>query len=244
MHRIKKFSISLLVSFGVFCIAAADDSVSTSAQQAQNSADSSGQNSKLQASLQETDMEIKMRQKIEKEIQEQNEAKEQAAQLQSPDHSILHVVLMYLPNRLIDISEIISMGAGVGPEASMEMTFTKWGQFGASYGDRYFIEKGYNRQYGGGYSTGYNEAFACWSNEEKVVDYCFGYVNPYVNLNVRNSSVACPCSEPYKSGNVDFWRIGVKVGWLLDFEFAFHPVAMTNFFTGFVFVRLTNTQDL
>ncbi|HBM17549.1 MAG TPA: hypothetical protein DD381_14570 [Lentisphaeria bacterium] len=243
MPRIQKFSLMLLFSLSTTAIVA-DDTNSYDAKQTEYSSASLQQNDKLQTSLQETDLEIKMRQKIEKEIQEQNEIKEQSVLSENEEHSILHVALMYIPNRFIDLSEIISMGAGVGPEASLELTFTKWGQFGASYGDRYFIEKGYTRQYGGGYSTGYNAAFACWCNEEKVVDYCFGTVNPYVNLNLKNSSVPCPCSEPYKSGNVDFWRIGVKAGWLFDFEFAFHPVAMANFITGFAFVRLTNTQDL
>jgi len=242
MPRIKKLSLTLLISIGAL-IAFADENSAENAQ-VQPATESAVQQDKLQSSLQETDLEIKMRQKIEKEIQEQNELKEQSAQAETETHSIGHIALMYLPNRLIDITEIITMGAGVGPEASLEMTFTKWGQFGASYGDRYFIEKAYNRQYGGGYSTGYNAAFACWSNEEKVVDYCFGSVKPYVIVNLRNSSIPCPCVDPYKNGNVDFWRIGFKAGWLIDFEFAFHPVAMANFLTGFVFVRLTNTQDL
>jgi hypothetical protein len=118
------------------------------------------------------------------------------------------------------------------------MTFTKWGQFGGSYGDRYFIEKGFNRQYGGGYSSGYNSAFICWTSEEQVVDYVFGTVKPFVNLNEGNSSKPCPCKEPYKSKVVDFWRIGLRVGWIVDLSFNIHPTAIANFFTGFYFVKL------
>jgi len=136
------------------------------------------------------------------------------------------------------------MDAGVGPEASLEMTFTKWGQFGGSYGDKYFIEKGFNRQYGGGYSSGYNGALMCWNSEEQVVDYVFGTVKPYVNLNDGNSSKPCPYKEPYKSKVVDFWRIGVRTGWIVDFGFNIHPTAIANFFTGFCFLRLTNTNDV
>jgi len=244
MLRSKKIAIMLLVSLSSV-IALADDSTAYESA-AQPQINSSLQQDKIQSSLQETDLEIKLRQKIEKQIQEQNAVNTESAQVQSQSkkHSDLHVALMYIPNRFIDLSDIITIGTGVGPEASLELTFTKWGQFGASYGDRYFIEKGFNRQYGGGYSTGHNAAFACWNDEEKVVDYCFGTVNPYVNLNLKNSSVPCPCSEPYKSGNADFWRIGVKAGWLVDVDVAIHPVAIANFFTGFAFIRLSDTNDL
>lgn len=236
MLRSKKFTIMLLLSLSSLAAFADDSAVY------ENSAT---QDERLSNSLKETDMEIKIRQKIEKQIQEQNAVKEESAQTQTQEnYSDLHVALMYIPNRLIDLSDIITIGAGVGPEASLELTFTKYAQFGANYGDRYFIEKAFNRQYGGGYSGGHNAAFACWSNEEEVVDYCFGSVNPYVNLNLKNTSIPCPCAEPYKSGNVDFWRVGVQVGWLVDVEIAFHPTALANFFTGFAFVRLTDTKDL
>lgn len=244
MLRSKKTAIMLLALFSSIISFSDDSNIYESQTPAE--ATPAVQQNKIESSLQETDLEIKLRQKIEKQIREQNEAKEASVQNQTQfeERSNLHIALMYIPNRLIDLTDIITVGTGVGPEASLELTFTKRGQFGASYGDRYFIEKGFDRQYGGGYSTGYNTAFACWSNEEEVVDYCFGTVNPYVNINLKNSSMACPCSEPYKSGNVDFWRIGVKAGWLVDFEAAIHPLAIANFFTGFAFIRLTDTYDL
>lgn len=243
MLRSKKITIMLLLALSALMTFADDTTIYENTSQAATSA--AIEQEKLSNSLKETDLEIKIRQKIEKQIQEQNSVEQESSQVQTKtNHSALYIALMYIPNRLIDLTDIITIGAGVGPEASLELTLTKWGQFGANYGDRYFIEKAFNRQYGGGYSGGYNAAFACWSYEEQVVDYCFGTVNPYVNLNLKNSSVPCPCSEPYKSGNVDFWRIGVQGGWLVDIEVAIHPTAIANFFTGFAFIRLTNTSDL
>jgi len=243
MLRSKKITIMLLLALSSLMTFADDTTVYENTSQ-QTTESIAGQD-KLSNSLKETDLEIKIRQKIEKQIQEQNSVAQESSQVQTKtNYSDLHIALMYIPNRLIDLTDIITIGAGVGPEASLELTLTKLGQFGASYGDRYFIEKGFNRQYGGGYSGGYNAAFACWSYEEQVVDYCFGTVNPYVNLNLKNSSIPCPCSEPYKSGNVDFWRIGVQGGWLVDVEVAIHPTAIANFFTGFAFIRLTDTSDL
>jgi len=241
--RSKKITIMLVLSLSSLLTFADDTNVYEN--MSQHVTDVVTEQDKLSNSLKETDLEIKIRQKIENQIQEQKAVEQEANQIQTKtNHSDFHIALMYIPNRLTDLTDIITIGGGVGPEASLELTFTKWGQFGASYGDRYFIEKAFNRQYGGGYSGGHNAAFACWSDEEEIVDYCFGTVNPYVNLNLKNSSISCPCSEPYKSGNVDFWRIGVQTGWLVDIEMAIHPVAIANFFTGFAFIRLTNTSDL
>lgn len=157
-------------------------------------------------------------------------------------HSWWHLSLMYFPNRVMDLSDIITLNGGVGPEASFELTFTKRAQFGGSYGDRYFIEKGFNRQFGGGYSDGYNGSFSCWNREEEIVDYIFGTVQPYVNLNKNKNP--CPCREPYKSKIVDFWRIGVRTGWIVNVGVDIHPTAVANFFTGFCFLRVTKTDDL
>ena len=245
MRFFKKMILTGLVLFSSFLMLLADDTGSVDLTQ-KVSIDNE-QRQKLNESLKETDLEIKIRQKIERELQDKEELTnspvEEKNKLQEKQ-SCWYIALMYLPNRMIDLSDIITINGGVGPEASLEVTFTKWGQFGGSYGDRYFIEKGFNRQCGGGYSSGYNGAFICWGSEEQIVDYVFGTVRPYVNLNENNSSIPCPYKEPYKGKVVDFWRIGLRAGWIIDFGFDIHPTAIANFFTGFCFVRLTNTNDL
>lgn len=241
----KRISLIVLILFSICLIISADDTGAFNA--IAEIADNNNQQQKINETLKETDLEIKIREKIEKELLDKKEAGSSSVKGISAiqeKQSWCYIALMYLPNRMIDLSDIITMNTGVGPEASFELTFTKWGQFGGSYGDRYFIGKGFNRQYGGGYSSGYNGAFLCWNSEEQIVDYVFGSVRPYVNLNESNSSKPCPCKEPYRSKLVDFWRIGVKTGWIVDFEFYIHPTAIANFFTGFCFVRLTNTNDL
>ncbi|HJO91761.1 MAG TPA: hypothetical protein QF753_00030 [Victivallales bacterium] len=199
----------------------------------------------LNSTLKETSLEMKIRKKIEKEMKEKKVETEQKNIVEKrKNDDFWHTVLFYIPNRLIDLTDIISLEGGLGPEASLELTLTKWFQFGGSYGDRYFIESGYNRQYGGGYSSGYNASFACLNNEQQMVDYTFGTVKPYVNLDDSNRITPCPCKKPYVNGIVDFWRIGIKAGWIVDVGISVHPVAIANFFTGFFFVRLTDTQDI
>ena len=158
-------------------------------------------------------------------------------------NSVLYTVLMYIPNRVIDLTDIVTMELGFGPEASCELTFTEYCQLGAAYGDKYFLEKGYNRQYGGGYHSGYNASFICWGDREVFNDFTFGTVEPYVILG-NNPDMQCPCKKPYSNGIRDFWKIGFHAGWIVDIGVAIHPVAIANFFTGFFFIRLTDTKEL
>ena len=157
--------------------------------------------------------------------------------------SLLHIVLMYVPNRIIDLTDIVTMELGFGPEASCNLTATKYCQFGAAYGDRYFLEKGYNRQYGGGYYSGYNASLVHWNNERAFNDYTFGTVKPYVILR-NDSDVQSPDKKPYSDGIRDFWKIGFHAGWIVNIGAGIHPLAIANFFTGFLFIRLTDTEEI
>jgi len=158
--------------------------------------------------------------------------------------SLWYIAAMYIPNRIIDLTDILTLGVGFGPEASLELTMTKWGQIGASYGDRYFLEKAYNRQYGAGYSAGYNASFLFLNSENIWVDNLYGNIQNYTNISSQESIYRCPCKPPYSNGNVDFWRLGIKGGWIVDVELAIHPIAVANFFTGFFFIRLTDTSEI
>ena len=175
--------------------------------------------------------------KIKKELESQKD-------IHKENHkSLLHIVLMYIPNRILDLTDVITMGLGFGPEASCEVVATEYFQFSGAYGDRYFIEKGYNRQYGGGYYSGHTVGYVCWKNEISATDYTFGYVKPYVVLE-NGYNIPDYKHRPYSNGIKDFWRIGLHLGWILDLSLNVHPVAIANFFTGFFFIRLTDTEEI
>jgi len=177
-------------------------------------------------------------QKIKKEL----ERKENQTKVEEKN-SWLYITLMYIPNRIIDLTDIITMQVGFGPEVSAEVMATQYFQFGIDYGDKYFLEKGYNRQYGGGYHSGSNASFICWSDQVAFTDFTFGSVEPYVIL-PGGDPIPCPCKKPYSNGLKDFWQIGIHLGWIIDVDVAIHPVAIANFFTGFALVRLTDTREL
>jgi hypothetical protein len=179
--------------------------------------------------------------RLEQAMQKKEREKSKKIKPEKEKKSLLHIALMYIPNRVIDLTDIVTVELGFGPEASCELTFTEYCQFGAAYGDRYFLEKGYNRQYGGGYHSGYNASFIYWNDEMAFNDYTFGTVEPYV---IMEGDIRSPDKKPYSDGIRDFWKIGFHVGWIVDIGAAIHPVAIANFFTGFFFIRLTDTEEL
>lgn len=203
---------------------------------------------KLEASLEATQQEMELRQKVEDEFAEKNivqaKLEQEKISTQKPEEkSILHKILFYIPNRLIDLCDIVSLKLGFGPEVSTEFYVTKWFAFGGSYGDKYFIGNGYNRQYGGGYYSGYNATFACVNKELAYCDYNFGTFKPYALLE-HQTPISLPNEKIYSDGTCDFWQIGAHAGWIVDVDVAVHPLSIANFLTGFFFVRLTDTQDL
>ena len=200
-------------------------------------------NSTLEAKI-NSDIEDEMKSKrLELAKQKQENGKNKTDELKESPKSLLYTVLMYIPNRVIDLTDIFSVELGFGPEASIELTLTKYCQFSAAYGDRYFVEKGYNRQYGGGYYSGYSTSALCWSKETSFTDFTFGGVEPYIVME-NDFDISCPCKKPYSDGIRDFWKIGFHAGWIVDIGASIHPIAIANFVTGFFFIRLTDTKEM
>jgi hypothetical protein len=151
------------------------------------------------------------------------------------DPSIGHRLAMWLPNRLVDLDDIVSLGLGFGPKAGIEPIVTRFQPFFGSYGDQYFIVKGYDRQWGGGYESGWS-----WSTlENRRVEDTFGSVRPYIHNHgslAENMDLARPFPqfdwEIYKERKRDLWAIGVDAGWLLSANAYLHPVEIADFLTG------------
>jgi hypothetical protein len=182
--------------------------------------------------------------KLEEAKLEKEEQTEQQNIAMNDNKSILHKIIFYIPNRMLDLADIFSVKLGFGPQASLEIAFTKWFSLGGSYGDNYFVENGYNRQYGGGYHGGY-DASAGWANwSRNYTDYTFGYTKPYAITERKGTLIPSPSEKVYKNNTIDFWKIGFHGGWIVNAGIEIHPVAIANFLTGFFFIRLTNTKEI
>ena len=59
-------------------------------------------------------------------------------------------LLFYIPNRLVDATDIITLDMSIGGDFAMEFQVTRYFQIGGSYGENYFMAKAYSRQFGCG----------------------------------------------------------------------------------------------
>lgn len=137
---------------------------------------------------------------------------------------------LYIPNRLLDASDLISMEAGFGGEVSMQFYVTQYLQFGGAHGCNYFIEKGFDRQCGGGYRDGKKFGVLCFSSEDFVIDDTFGSVRNCV-VDSRGFQIADFRMDAYRDNEIDFWAVGGRFGWLCDLGVNFHPYEVVDFVT-------------
>ncbi len=151
---------------------------------------------------------------------------------------IMKTVLLYLPNRLLDLLDIVTVDIGAGAAFGVEAKATHWMQFGGMYGDEYFLGKDYARQLGGGYASGWNYEFVCLTSERRYVDGPFGTTREFI-LKGKPLSLAMPNDDfTYTQDIRDFWEIGVNAGWIVTLGAAIHPVEIADFFAGLVLIDL------
>ena len=139
----------------------------------------------------------------------------------------------------------------VGAEAGIVARITNYCQFGGQYGDAYFVEKGFDRRFGGGYDNGYAFHLAALTGEKRYVDKTFGGVkgfifdHPKAFVNKPTDVLYSPDipkqeeNQAYKTKKRDFWAIGVEGGWLVNVRFDIHPVQFVDFLASIFFMDMT-----
>ncbi len=144
-------------------------------------------------------------------------------------------VLLWLPNLLMDLSDVVSMEGGVGSEAALEVDVTKYLGIGGASGEKYFVQKGYARQCGGGYSSGWDIQALCLNTEKIYVEDTFGSTRRYY-VNRKDFGMADSSNHSYRDRVRDFWAISVKAGWLLGVGVDIHPTEFADFVAGIFFM--------
>lgn len=158
-------------------------------------------------------------------------------------HTVWNKIVWYIPNRCLDIDDIVSTTIGVGPEISLYFRTTNYLQFGGAYGEKYYLAKNYHRQYGGGYYDGWNFGFLCLSKDYGYVDHSFGSLKNYVYEH-KNFGIPSFNNDVYKDHIIDFWAIEAKVGWLVNVGVAVHPVEIVDCILGiFLLDSMKDDED-
>ena len=157
----------------------------------------------------------------------------------------LDTILLYIPNRLVDMVDMFSMTLGVGPVIGVEGQVTEYCAIGGEVGPTIQVVKGINRQYGVAKESGWDVAFLMVSAENRERVDSVGSVKNYYYY---STGVPCIDKIPYDfhEGAKDFWAIGAKASAFIQFEASIHPIEIADFFLGWFFIDIKSddfTED-
>ena len=147
-------------------------------------------------------------------------------------------ILLYIPNRIVDATDMFSFNVNAGDGFWLEMQATRFAQMGGSNSKSYFMTKGYSRQFGCGHKDTKRFSLGFLENDLTVVSETTGNVEDYV-IYFPYLAVANRHLYPFRDGDVDFWKIGGNMGWFIGGGFGFHPIEVADFFTGIIGIDIS-----
>ena len=142
-------------------------------------------------------------------------------------------ILLYIPNRLLDLADCFTLSVGGGSAAAFDASVTQYTQLGGSYGGSYNLLWGFNRHYGVALNEDKKFGFLCFDYDDSYVSGCDGTINEYAFCQ-NEFTLANPDLEPYRDGDADFWSISARAGLFAIVEVGFHPTDLYDFFCGIV----------
>lgn len=146
-------------------------------------------------------------------------------------------LLLYIPNRFLDLLDISSVTLGFGPRAKAELMATRAMNFGAGIGASADLVKAYNRQYGCALENGW-DASAFWiTAEDSEITKSTRMVQKYWYYKY---GIPSPQEDIYNfyTGARDYWECGFTLSALVNIHLGFHPVEFADFMTGLCFIDL------
>ena len=159
------------------------------------------------------------------------------AGFESKAAGIADKLLLYVPYRIVDTVDIVSISLGMGPTAKLEGRATRAFDLGAGVGPTIKVIKGYNRQYGLAKENGWNTAFTCISAEDYTRTGNIGYAQEFI---YQETGMPLPSEKIYNvdKGARDYYGIGASAALLIAADVEVHPVDIADLVTGFFFYDL------
>lgn len=147
-------------------------------------------------------------------------------------------LLLYIPNRIVDATDIITFNVNAGDGFWAEMQATRFAQMGGSYSEGYFIAKAYSRQFGFGHKDTKRFGFFYWEHDITIVDETIGSVNEYT-IYFPHFAIADHNLAAFMDEDVDFWKVGGNIGWFIGVGFGIHPIEVADFITGIIGIDIS-----
>lgn len=148
-------------------------------------------------------------------------------------------LLLYIPNRLVDATDIITVDMSLGGAFSAQMQATRYFQLGGSYGESYFVAKSYARRFGTGHKDTKHFGFFFMEKDITFVDETSGSIKEYV-IDFPQFLTADYHLDAFRDKDVDFWEIGGRIGWFVGVGLGIHPIEIADFITGIFWLDISN----
>lgn len=148
-------------------------------------------------------------------------------------------ILMYVPNRILDFFDMVSLSIRLGPAVDAEIRTTR--AFGLAGGAGPFGELlwGPNRQYGFALQEGWNWQFCSISGENTTRWNVLGNTRDYWQFG-RNFPLPSEPIYQVLTGPRDYWVLEGGLMCFAGIQAGVHPLQIADFFCGLVFVDLLN----
>ena len=145
---------------------------------------------------------------------------------------VLNAILWYIPNRLSDLMDIITVELGAG-EIGLDLQLTRSLTFGAGIGQSYMLGWSINNQFGIYQQKGWY--FDCFRYRASSIrrDPTFG---DYSSIFTSDKSGLVDVSAMFDGNVEDPFALGVKACCYLNLKVQVHPLELADFIGGLLFI--------
>lgn len=170
-----------------------------------------------------------------------NESNEFSAP-QENKFNLTEALVLWFPNRVLDLLDIFSVNIGVGPIVEARLMATRAIDVGAGVGMAYKAYKGFHRQYAIGQEQGFYYSFISVGEEDWGIVDGTRLLKKYTET---RTGVPLPTMRNYNfcEGARDYWQIGGSLGLVLTGDLYIHPLEWLDLAAG-IFCLDPNGDDL
>lgn len=140
-------------------------------------------------------------------------------------------LLMYVPNRVCDVLDLLTLRVGGGPKLGAGIQVTEFFQLKGETGESGFFGLGFDRQWGGGVYNGFSYGVLWFDRDNYGISEVVGRQRSY---ELTDPGIRVPSlSEPrYRSRDIDPWAIGVNFSLIVDLDVKIHLAAIPDLLLG------------
>ena len=133
--------------------------------------------------------------------------------------------LLYLPNVLADLLDIVSLEVSFGNTAALDVHATSMLDFGLENTDAYFAGFGPLHHFGAGRREAQRMAAFCWSYEDIYVSQTVGNMPSYSMEDTSFNLVRC-YTDAFRDRDIDYLAIGGRFAMFFGIAFDVHIAAV------------------